>query len=814
MNINSKSKYFPPLILLILAGILIILTFCQTGIFGSTCDWFTQHITLADTIRQTIYEQKTLFPSQLPIGGGTNIYNFAYYGYLRPDILIGCALPFLSMQTVITAYMIIGYLVSVLLFYRLMRALKIRIPYCFFGGIIFLCAGCFFHLHRQIIFINYMPFLLGALLSCIRYHRTGRRALLIAMLFLIELHSFYFSISCILSVYVFLIYTSGKGHDFHKLFRLTRDYCLVVLCSIFMAGILLLPAAAAIINCASGKDAGTGSVNPFHIQSDFTSLLYNPYGLGLTLVCLLLLILSLFIRRYRLLGGFLLFSCLFGIVPYILNGFLYTRAKILIPLLPLVIILIMQVLQFFWHQRRFPSVLALLSVFIVAGFQYNQEGVKWIFLDVAVVLFLYLALVIRSRRIVFGFTPVMIVCSSIIFCFSAVLHCQDELISESDVEKTEFTEDTLNSFYADSSYRFDSFLSPFQTCNNLMLPSAGRSTMYTSTTNQLYNSFYFDIIRNPIRINNRQALLSEANPFFLYLMGVRYLETTEDKLPLGYQIQQQGDHTVLAENENALPICYGSTTLISEAFFDQLSFPDTLEALTAASIVPDSGSHIFTSHFKELYPKEGADYDIEQHSETEYTIIPSEPIEDQILVLTFDVERIGSNAVTIDINNIRNKLAGSGAPYPNHNNTFTYILSSAEAMDKFEVKTNGRFEISNLHLYTLDSAYFGLDTIYSFESEETEKSEVLNGNLTLPEDGYLITSYPMQEGYTAIVDGSHVDVETVNKAFVGIPLKAGTHSIRILYRPPLRTVGALFSLLGLGTYLIIILYERKRSISS
>jgi len=346
--------------------------------------------------------------------------------------------------------------------------------------------------------------------------------------------------------------------------------------------------------------------------------------------------------------------------------------------------------------------------------------------------------------------------------------------------------------------------------------------MYTSTTNQLYNSFYFDIIRNPIRINNRQALLSEANPFFLYLMGVRYLETTEDKLPLGYQIQQQGDHTVLAENENALPICYGSTTLISETFFDQLQFPATLEALTTASIVPDSdrsgditeGNHIFTSHFKELYPKEGTDYSIEQYTDTKYTITPAKPVANQILVVTFDVERIGTDAVTIDINNVRNKLAGSNAPYPNHNNTFTYALSSAEAMDKFEIKTSGRFEISNLHLYTLDTAYFGLDTIYPFESAETEKSEVLNGKLTLPEDGYLITSFPMQKGYTAIVDGGHVEVETVNKAFVGIPLKAGTHTVQILYHPPLRAAGTVFSILGFGIYLIIIYYERKKGVNS
>ena len=820
LNFNRKD-YLLQLILLSLAGLLLTMTYIKAGIFGSSCDWYSQHITLAETMRQTFYDQHTLFPTQLPLGGGMNIYDFAYYGYLRPDVLIGCALPFLTMQTVITAYMMTGYLISVLLCYRLMRRLSIKIPYCFLGTVIFLSAGCFFHLHRQIMFINYMPYLLGAFTACIKYHRNGRKAPLIAMLFLIELHSFYYSMSCLLAVYLFLLYTSGKGHDFTKLFRLTRDYCLAALCSVLMAALLLLPAAASILSCAAGKDAGAGNVNPLNLQLDLSSLLYNPYGLGLTLSCLLLLLLSLFIRRMRLLGGFLLFSCLIGIIPFLLNGFLYARAKILIPFLPLVIILIMQVLQFFWCRRQRPFGIVLFPLLLAAYMQYRQEKILWVLADIVLVLIVYTALYLRSRSKSLPLLPLVAMISSLTFCYASVMHRQDNFVSAADIPESSFTQEELKDFYADSSYRFDSFVSSYQTGNRLLLDNAGRSSMYTSTSNQLYSSFYFDIIKNPIRINNRQALLSVENPFFQYLMGVRYLESSADALPVGYQIRQQAQHSVLAENENVLPVCYGSTELLSEAAFDCLEFPANLEALVNASIVPDTTgskgfpqpSASFSSHIKELDAKADRDYMVEQNSANTYTITPTREIKHQILILTFKVERTGPEAVTITIDGIRNKLSGSAAPYPNNNSTFTYILSSSEAMDRFTITTEGRFHISDVCIYSLSLDHFGLDTIYAFNAGETNKSQMLNGSITMPEDGYLITSYPIQNGYTAIVDGVLSEIKTVNKAFVGIPLKAGTHRIQILYQPPLRTVAAILSLMGSIIYAILIHLERKRSIS-
>ncbi len=83
-------------------------------LFGSEIDWYCQHIALAETIRTECIQQHTLAPAFLPLGGGTNGYQFAYYGYFRPDILLGCLLPQVPMTILVPLYLIVGYIAATL----------------------------------------------------------------------------------------------------------------------------------------------------------------------------------------------------------------------------------------------------------------------------------------------------------------------------------------------------------------------------------------------------------------------------------------------------------------------------------------------------------------------------------------------------------------------------------------------------------------------------------------------------------------------------------------------------------------------------
>lgn len=817
-NLKEIKKWVYPLLLLVLAALLIILSYRPDSLYGSTTDWFAQHVSIAETMRQTILEEGTLFPGRLPLGGGSNIYDFAYYGYLRPDVLLSLLFPGVAMETVITVYSVAGYLWSVVLFYFLLKKAGMKPEAALLGGILFLGAGCFFHIHRHVMFINYMPFLLGALLGVLRYHRTGKSAWTVLMMALIPLHSYYYAISCLVVIYLFFLYTADweQGRGWRQWWRLTVKYALQALVSVAMAGVLLLPTAASVINCASHKDGGRAGTSPWLMTWNLESLLYSGYGLGLTLIAFLLLVLSLCRKKSRLLAAGILLSLVCGVVPLALNGFLYNRPKILMPFLPLVLFLCVETLGEFWRARRRAPVWVLLPTVWVAYLQYKAHGIFWVWVDLMLVLVLFSVLHWRWRQVWRAEKPkeglqagalavALTLMCGMVFFFAAVLHQEEDYILRENAEISRFSEQERADFYKEKSYRFDTFRSPYNTANRLLAYGAGRSTMYTSTTNPGYSDFFYDEIRTPMGNNNRVGLYSRANPFLLYLMGVRYLEATEHTLPVGYEIRSRSGREVLAEREDVLPLCYGSVDLLSRQAYEKLDFPENLEALTSVSVVEESRGagdkgpkDSFSSHFKELKPKEGVDYEVKLISQQEFTVIPKEPVKNQILAVSLGVHPKSRKAVTITVNGITNKLSGASAPYPNHNEVFTWFFSSPEPITEFKVKVSGACETDELHIYSLDAAYLGGRSIVPFREEASKmgQAEILGGTIVMPTEGYLITSCPMQPGYRAYVDGKPAAVETVNQAFVGLPLTAGSHEVQLCYEPPLQKAGMAVSAAG------------------
>ena len=73
----SRIKCCLPLFALILLfAALIILMVPEGAVFGSHTDWLSQHVTLAETIRNACLEQHTLLPDWLELGGGASASGF------------------------------------------------------------------------------------------------------------------------------------------------------------------------------------------------------------------------------------------------------------------------------------------------------------------------------------------------------------------------------------------------------------------------------------------------------------------------------------------------------------------------------------------------------------------------------------------------------------------------------------------------------------------------------------------------------------------------------------------------------------------
>ena len=229
--------------------------------------------------------------------------------------------------------------------------------------------------------------------------------------------------------------------------------------------------------------------------------------------------------------------------------------------------------------------------------------------------------------------------------------------------------------------------------------------MYSSVTNQLYSDFYYDVLMTPIQIRNRVALLPADNPFLLTQMGVRWLETTADQVPAGYDIIYRSGENVIAENPDVLPKVYFTEATLSRSIFDTLDPYDRLDALSRFTVVGDSveetgstdstsdvtfsgdasaGLSAYQSFMKSWNPDlsasplpEGLEitetpfgWQIDAEEKCTMTVNLTQPPAGQIILLDFKVDNLTSSAVVMDINNIRNKLSDRFAPYPFGNTCF------------------------------------------------------------------------------------------------------------------------------------------------
>ena len=138
---DKVKRYIP---YLLLTGLT--LFFCRIfvgryGIFGAKVDWLSQHSVLPDYFRQQFYATGKLFPEfAANLGGGQNIYHFAYYGLYSPLILPSYLLPFVKMSDYIMAVSITGLTASVLLFYYWLKSRKTDAGTAFILSLMFLLA--------------------------------------------------------------------------------------------------------------------------------------------------------------------------------------------------------------------------------------------------------------------------------------------------------------------------------------------------------------------------------------------------------------------------------------------------------------------------------------------------------------------------------------------------------------------------------------------------------------------------------------------------------------------------------------------------
>lgn len=727
--------------------------------FGSEGDWYVQHVAAADAIRQTMLESGSLFPQFIELGAGANIYDFAYYGLLRPDVVFSCLVPSVDMKYIIAVYAVLGVLASVnLCFYWLRK----QTGFAFLGAVLLATATCFFHAHHQIMFINYMPFLILAFMGIDRLLQKGKSLLLIAALFLIYIHSFFYSPSCLVVCGIYFLYKwrliSPKWQG------AILKGIMAVAVSIGMAAVLLVPMALDILS--TEKDAGVFSSEPIQVVDlTLSGLLFNPYGCGFTFIALICLLASLKSKPRRILAMVILLAMALPIVSLTLNGFLYARAKILIPFAPLIAMICALTLHEF----------------------YERKVKLW-------------PMAVELRKGLFALVLIVPLCASII------VNKTETYLPADDNRQSLFTADEI--VRNDSNlYRFDILTSGYVNSNVLPRGNIGRTSMYSSISNKLYADFCYEVMKNPISSRNRVALVANKNPLFNYYMGIKYVLCHRNNVPYGYEvISSKGDY-VLAMNENVLPKCYGipNPHLITPLQNPARPLPQALWQDTGAA-----------ETFLMCRSSEG--YPIKLDRAQSFHFPLARDLRGKVLIISFGVDDPKGDGVVITIDGMKNCLSSKYAPYPNNNNDFTYVLpidGDAEALNVYVSK--GNYRISGLQVNIMDAGALDAGDVTvpevgnEFEHGRTELfggSAVFGGSITMDADGYFVTSYPYKKGFEVLVDGERVSPEKVNTAFLGFPLSAGEHEIEINYMAPGFGVGLGLSLFSLAWLVLIGINEK------
>lgn len=805
---SFRSDLFFPLFLTVCILGLIFLSVPSGSMFGSEVDWLCQHVAIADYMRKQFLSSGSLVPDYMHLGGGGSFFNISYYGFLRPDVLLSCFLPHISTAVILQIYAIAEILAGTWLLYFWLRRKHIRAFCCFAASFLYGCSGCMFQAHRQIMFVNYLPFLLLTFFAADNLCKSADRRKwlphfgLTAGFFMILIHSFYFFPACFVSVSLYL-YFQLKTHTRSEKYLLWKKYLFSVALSLLLSMVLLFPTALAVLETRKSVRAAT-FLEILAPNLTMDSILYSPYGCGLSLICLYCLFLSIRRRKTRPFSLILLCLLLFDICYWILNGTLYVRPKCLIPFLPLILwmtaltieeILLKQI------QHSLPLALVCLVPVLIQCLVKKPGYWPFMFLDA---LFLLL-FVLQELYLADKCKPLSaLLCSMVLFITPGLLYLSTSQTEQfpSLKDSSSFTATEINTLCPDSDSRMDILSRPMTSTNYVYTGTQKKSSVYSSVSSYRYSQLFYDILKMPVSIRNRVALNADANPFQEYLMGVRYIQTNTGKIPIGYRILAEKNGQVLAENDQVLPLAYGSTALISEESFDQLSYPENLDTIVSRTIVSNPEKETsYTSQMKSCtLPSDLFRQNAPSTEKTDKKKLPF-TVKDQVLLLFFHVEHQGAQDVSITINGIRNCLSGADAPYPNGNTEFTYLLSSPEAFDTLRIKYSaGDYKLSNIRAYLLPVSAIHNPGVVPFHSSDLGDSAgnvLLKGSLNMDQDGYFVTSFVWADGYTAFVDGEKVTPECVNKSFLGFPIKKGAHEITVKFHAPGKTAGCVISLLAL-----------------
>ena len=837
---DKVKRYIP---YLLLTGLT--LFFCRMfvgryGIFGAKVDWLSQHSVLPDYFRQQFYATGKLFPEfAANLGGGQNIYHFAYYGLYSPLILPSYLLPFVKMSDYIMAVSITGLTASVLLFYYWLKSRKTDAGTAFILSLMFLLAGPMIGQYSgQIMFVDYMPFLCLALIGVDRYFEQEKSGLFTISVFLMIMTSFYFSIGGMLSLVLYGLHRYFEQREGNRVTvrSFLRDgLCFVrsMILAVLMSGFFLVPTALALTGGRS-KEQNTSFASFFIPQITVERFAYSIYGIGLTTLVITVLLTGLLYRKVY--EKVLTYGCVIVLVipvfAYLLNGGLYIRDKVFIPFLPLLCYLIGIYLEK-CRKRELSFIAGMIPYIITAIFVYmarNQfvskgigESIWKALLAESILFLICYVLYCAMKRYHKETKEILMLALPSVICLAVTMNTfyqmnPDRYVSRKlyrDVvgeQNRQAVKEALKD--DDGYYRTEQMGSDDENAadlNRIWDMDQNITSIYSSAYNPDYQTFRQKTFRLEEPFRNGMMQSVSKNPVFQRMMGVRYIVSDSD-VP-GYTLVKKCGTTGIYQNKDAAPVMYATDRVMTEEEYKKLAFPYNQTAFLEYAVV---GEHTESSDQNIMTAYEPVSLKMANNRTTggaEQKTIQQEG-QKQILFLRLRVDNAHPNKdVAVWINGIRNKLSAKDHVYYNENKIFIYAVPLKDGEDNISVTFGkGKYRLRHVQAY-LGSLPERSELLYQSEIQVDKKQtedNVIQGTIRVKKDGWFITSIPYDKHFKIYIDGKETEIQKVNTAFLGCKIESGNHEVKIIYHAPGTTTGKVLSLIGIAGFVLVLVREKRK----
>ena len=830
-KIRSYYKKHPDrsaIIVLVLTFItivsIIILFAGQGGIWGSEKDWKSQHFAIPEYFRMRFHETHDPFPDlALQLGGGQNIYNYAYYGIFNPLYLPSYIMPFVRMSTYLQVLSLLTVIVSsIMSYYFFKRHFKPGIS-LILAVTFMISGGLMFHSHRHIMFMNYFPFLLTMLFCCGNKNSTKNNFIMALMAYCIMCASFYYSVGCFVCIGAYMIYLELSKNEKFSIKNTLKEHGCKVLSSAFgclASAFLWIPVFSALLSGRAETNQTLSWTEILLPTVNLSLVLHTGYSIGVTSVAVFaaLFILCRGKKQDKFLSVLFLSCAVFPVINYAINAGMYIDGKAFIPLIPLALIVLG---KFFENENKSGNIIKviciiyiLMPVISIAMNNHTLPVTVMILCDYIVSIPVMLFLLFRKNG---RWIPVYSIILTVGMCIG--LNMYEKFVPRESIDEF-YNQDTRNAVTDilesdDELYRFCDCIPNDINVNRVISMEYLSTNSYSSVSNSALREFRFKSSLSENRVRNTAVQNQPYNILFSVLMGCRYKIAPEKLRMFGDEpVGTDGNYTIYRQ-KYAFPLGYATNSVMNEKDFHKLPSHLKAEALLENIIIPEHGTETAPHLTKEikinmkealkdkrLSCKNGV-YTIKSDTPFKVKAPLAEEVKDKLLIVTVSADnRIGKLSaqkdIAVTINGVKNKLTDPNWKYNNRNYDFTYVISSYEPVRELSFTfTKGYYTLSDMHVYTLDSKALtdAMDNKDEYHIDRKNSlGDTITGNINVRKDGWFTLSLPYDKGYHITIDGNDTDYFQTNTAFIGFPIKAGEHDIDITFEAPFKKTGLKVSL--------------------